>query len=75
MAKPTLADMLECVSEEIVRIRGTQRALVEAGMRAEPDVGQIRKADAFEALTWIVETIMQDEAGFRRWAGTTRSKR
>lgn len=52
--KPTITEMFETARAEAARIEIVQAGLIDAGMRTEPDPGQIRTLvvwDAIEKLT------------------------
>jgi hypothetical protein len=65
--KPTLDEMYAVVVDEACRVEVGQRAMVTAGLRAEPDQGQLRKAEVLDACGRTLDMLRRHEPEFRRF--------
>lgn len=60
-------EMIDACRAEAHRIEGTQKALIEAALRAAPDPDQMRKVDLFDATANFLEGIRPYLAEFREY--------
>lgn len=65
-AKATLEEMRDLARGEACHAETVQKALIDAGMRSEPDEAQIRKIVVADALALLIEMFMRHETEARR---------
>lgn len=58
----TLPEMIEAARSEASRIEIVQRDLVDSGLRAAPDSGQLRRMYVFERMIYVLDLCRSDRA-------------
>jgi hypothetical protein len=67
MPKPTLAEMIDAVADEAHRTESSQRALLIAGMRAEPHAPAIRRVVVLDAIHSLLGAMQTRPRDVIRW--------